>query len=264
MIEEYELYAIRYGTRAGRYKDHFLGGDPHDYPSSVDYFVWVAKGGGKTFVIDTGFTAEDAAARKRTMLRCPVDSLSGLGISAGDITDVILTHLHYDHAGNFGRFPNANFHVQDREMEYATGRYMRFPIPAAAYDVDDITDLVRLNYDGRVSFHSGSEEIAPGISVHRIGGHTAGVQSVRIRTQRGWMVIASDASHFYENFLDYRPYPTCINLADMLDGYSTLRRLADSTDHIIPGHDPLVMKKYPAASKVTEDFIVRLDVAPIG
>ena len=263
MTEEYEVYAIRYGTRAGRYKDHFLGGDPHDHASSVDYFVWVAKGASRTYVIDTGFTAEDAAARNRTMLRCPIESLSALGLSADRISDVILTHLHYDHAGNFGRFANATYHLQDREMEYATGRYMRFPIPAAAYDLDDIADLVRLNYQGRLCFHNGSEEIGPGISVHRIGGHTAGVQCVRICTQRGWMVLASDSSHFYDNFMSYRPYPTCINLADMLDGYSTLRRLADSTDHIVPGHDPLVMKKYPATVQSAEEYIVRLDVAPI-
>ena len=223
MTPEYEVFAIRYGTRAGRRKDRFLGGDPHDEATSVDYYVWVAIGKERTFVIDTGFTAEDATARHRTMLRCPIDTLAVLGVNANNVTDVVLTHLHYDHAGNFGRFPNATFHLQDREMEYATGRYMRFALPAAAYDVDDITDLVRLNYAGKVAFHDGSAEIAPGLSVHRIGGHTAGVQCVRVNTQRGWVVLASDSSHFYDNFLEYRPYATAIDVADMLDGYRTLR-----------------------------------------
>ncbi|OGA38938.1 MAG: MBL fold hydrolase [Betaproteobacteria bacterium RIFCSPLOWO2_12_FULL_62_13] len=261
-MTQYEVFAIRYGTRAGRYKDRFLGGDAHDGPSSVDYFVWVAVGNDKTFVIDTGFTAEDAVARKRTMLRCPIDTMKELGIKAENVTDVVLTHLHYDHAGNFARFPNATLHLQDKEMEFATGRFMQSSIPAAAYDVDDIAELVRLNFSGRLRFHDGAAEIAPGFTVHRMGGHTAGVQCVRVYTRRGWVVLASDSSHFYDNFINYRPYPTVFDLAEMLNGYSTLRQLAATIDHIIPGHDPLVMNKYPPVSRAMEGVIVRLDVQP--
>jgi len=81
----------------------------------MDYFVWVAKGGGRTFVIDTGFNAEVSEKRKRTFLRCPVQALAALGIDANAVEDVILTHLHYDHVGNFDRFPKARFHLQERE-----------------------------------------------------------------------------------------------------------------------------------------------------
>ena len=122
---EYELFAIRYATREARRSDHFIGGDPHDGPMPMDYFVWVARGGGRTFVIDTGFTAEVAQKRKRTFLPRP-DRGAGpaLGIDADTVEDVILTHLHYDHVGNFDRFPKARFHLQERELAYATGRYM--------------------------------------------------------------------------------------------------------------------------------------------
>ena len=85
---------------------------------------------------------------------------------------------------------------------------------------------------------------------------------MRVNTARGIVVLASDTSHFYENFLNYRPYVNVVNQPEMLDGYRTLRRLADSLDHIVPGHDPLVMKKYPALSKATEGLVIRLDVAP--
>src|ERR1700752_4914326 len=89
---EYELFAIRYATRDARRAAHFIGGDPHDGPMPMDYFVWVGRGGGKTFVIDTGFNADVAARRQRTFLRCPVETLGVLGIDPGAIEDVILTH----------------------------------------------------------------------------------------------------------------------------------------------------------------------------
>ena len=123
---DYELFAIRYATRDARRAAHFIGGDPHDGPMPMDYFVWVAKGGGRTFVIDTGFNAEVSERRQRTFLRCPVQALAALGIDANAVEDVILTHLHYDHVGNFDRFPKARFHLQERELVYATGRYMRY------------------------------------------------------------------------------------------------------------------------------------------
>ncbi len=261
-LPQYEVFALRYGTRDARSSSHFLGGDPHDVPMPMDYFVWVAVGPDKTFVIDTGMTQEDAIERKREFLCCPVEMLSEVGIKASAVSDVILTHLHYDHAGNYHKFPNANFHLQDKEMEYATGRFMGYKKAAHSFDMDDVTGLVRMNFAGRMQFHDGESELAPGISVHRLGGHTPGMQCVRVNTARGVVVLASDTSHFYENFMNYRPYVNVVNQTEMLDGYRSLRRLADSLEHIVPGHDPLVMKKYPAMSKATEGLVVRLDVAP--
>jgi glyoxylase-like metal-dependent hydrolase (beta-lactamase superfamily II) len=108
----YELFAIRYATREARRSDHFIGGDPHDGPMPMDYFMWLAKGEGRTFVIDTGFGEEVAERRKRTFLRCPVEALALFDVDPNTVEDVILTHLHYDHVGNFDRFPRARFHLQ--------------------------------------------------------------------------------------------------------------------------------------------------------
>jgi glyoxylase-like metal-dependent hydrolase (beta-lactamase superfamily II) len=258
----YELFALRYATRDGHRRDHFIGGDPHDGPMPMDYFLWVAKSPERVVVIDAGFTAEVAAKRKRTFLRCPIDSLSLIGVDAAAIEDVVLTHLHYDHVGNFHRFPVARFHLQEPEMHYATGRYMRYPRLAHSFEVEDVVGMVRLNFAGRVNMYNGPADLAPGITLHPAPGHSAGLQFVRVHTQRGWVVVASDVTHFYENMETGRPFTTAFHVGEMLEGFDKLRAAAPTPKHIVPGHDPEVMKRYPAVSADLAGIVVRLDVEP--
>jgi glyoxylase-like metal-dependent hydrolase (beta-lactamase superfamily II) len=263
-LPEYEIYAIRYATREARRRDNFIGGDPHDGPMPMDYYTWVALGHSGAYVIDTGFTAAMASARQRSFLRCPVDSLALLGLEAGAVRDVILTHMHYDHVGNFHKFPNARFHLQEREMAYATGKYMRYPRIGHSYHVEDVVGMVRLNFKGRVEMHNGEVELAPGLTLHPTHGHSDGLQSVRIHTKRGWVVLASDATHYYENMGTNRPFTTAFHIGQMLDAYRTLERLAPTPRHIVPGHDPYVIQEYPAAKPALETIVVRLDAEPIA
>jgi glyoxylase-like metal-dependent hydrolase (beta-lactamase superfamily II) len=263
-MTEYELFAIRYATRAATRSANFLGGDAHDGPMPMDYFVWLARSKTRTFVIDLGFTAEVAEKRKRDYIRSPLEGLAKLDVDAAQVEDVVITHLHYDHVGTFDRFPRARFHLQDEEMEYATGRYMRHKRFNHGYEVDDVVGMVRLVYKDRVKFHRGDAELAPGLSVHHVGGHTAGLQCVRVFTKRGWVVLASDTSHYYEHFETDRSFTTVFHVGQTLEGYDILHRLADSPQHIVPGHDPLVMQRYPAPSPELEGIAVRLDVTPLS
>jgi len=259
-LPEYEVYAVKYAHHERRSRENFLGGDPHDAPMPLDYFVWLIRGDGREIVVDTGFSAAMAAKRGRNHLRCPAEGLRLLGVDAARVSDVIITHLHYDHAGNLDLFPAATLHIQDRELNYATGRYMCHECFRGAYEEEDVVSMVRRVYAGRVRFHEGDAEIAPGVSVHLIGGHTMGIQSVRVMTRRGWLVLASDASHFYANMEEERPFPIIWSVAVMVAGYAKLRALAASPQHIIPGHDPLVMARYPALSPDLEGIVARLDV----
>ena len=258
----YELFAIRYATREARRRDHFIGGDPHDGPMPMDYYVWAAVSPSHAFVIDTGFTAETAAKRRRTFLRCPVAALRLIGLDPGAVEHVILTHMHYDHVGNFHLFPRATFHLQEPEMRFATGGSMRHPRLAHSFEVEDVVGMVRLNFAGRVAFYDGAAELAPGIAVHPAPGHSMGLQFVRVHTRRGWVVVASDVTHFYENMESGRPFTTAVNVGDMLEAFGTLAAHAPSKDHIVPGHDPQVMARYPAPSQELDGIVVRLDVAP--
>jgi glyoxylase-like metal-dependent hydrolase (beta-lactamase superfamily II) len=261
-LPEYEVYAIRYATRAAKRSENFVGGDPHDGPMPLDYYVWVAVGPERTFLVDTGFTAEVAATRKREFLRCPIEALGLVGVRADTIADVILTHLHYDHVGNFALLPAATFHLQEAELHYAVGRYMRYDRLKHSYEVDDVVGIVRANYAGRVVFHNGDAELSPGITIHAAPGHSAGLQFVRVHTRRGWVVLASDVTHFYENMERHRPYVTVFHVGGMLEGFDKLRASAPSPEHIVPGHDPLVMQRYRPPRPDLEGIVVRLDEPP--
>lgn len=258
----YELYAIRYATRQGRRQDNFIGGDPHEGPMAMDYFFWLIVGDGRRYVVDCGFTEAVSAARRRDYLRNPVDALKLFGIDAAEVEDVILTHLHYDHVGNFDRFPRARFHLQEPELSYATGRYMRFPFLQHAFELEDVVGVVRLNYGGRVVFYNGDAQLAPGIRLHLAGGHSAGLQFLSVHTARGWVVLASDTTHYYENMDSGRPFTTTFHVGDTLEGYERLRAIASSPEHIVPGHDPLVMQLYPPVSPDLAGIAVRLNVPP--
>jgi glyoxylase-like metal-dependent hydrolase (beta-lactamase superfamily II) len=256
---QYELYALKYAHHPRRASENFIGGDPHDGPMPLDYFVWLIRGEGRDIVVDTGFSRAAAMRRGRQHLRCPAAGLALLGADAATVEDVVITHLHYDHVGNFELFPAANFHLQDREMGYATGRHMGHACFGSAFDVEDVVGMVRRVYAGRVRFHEGDAALYPGISLHLIGGHTLGLQAVRVNTRRGWVVLASDASHLYANMEQERPYPIVWSVGDMIEGYARLRALADSAAHIIPGHDPQVLARYPAPSTALEGIAARLD-----
>ena len=256
----HEIYAVRYAHHDRRSPENFIGGDPHDVLQPLAYFVWAIVGPHGRFVVDTGFDTAMGRKRGRTMLEPIGEGLAAIGIRPDEVADIVVTHLHYDHAGNHDLFPRARYHLQDLEMAYATGRCICHAQIRIPFEVDDVVAMVRKVFDGRVAFHDTDEQLAPGITLHRIGGHSRGLQCVRVRTRRGHVVLASDATHLYAHIDEGRVFPVTYSVAETLEGYRTIRRLADSPDHIIPGHDPQVLDRYPAARPGLENWVVRLDV----
>ena len=258
----HEVYAIRYAHHDRRSPENFLHGDPQDILQPLAYYIWVIVGPHGTFVVDTGFDGQMAARRGRTIVRPVADGLRAVGVAADAVDNVLVTHLHYDHCGNHELFPRARYHLQDIEMAYATGRCMCHAEMRIPFEADDVVAMVRKVFAGRVEFHDGSAQIVPGVTVHHVGGHSKGLQCVRVNTRRGHVVLASDASHLYAHFTEGRVFPITYSVADTLEGYATLRKLAESADHIIPGHDPQVLQRYPAAGPGLDNWVVRLDVQP--
>jgi glyoxylase-like metal-dependent hydrolase (beta-lactamase superfamily II) len=258
----HELYAIRYATAMRRQTDVFIGADAHDGTVPMDYFVWVARNESHTVVIDTGFDALAAERRGRQLLREPGEGLRLLGVDCSQVEHVIITHLHYDHAGNLQLFPRARFYLQEREMAFATGRHMAHPFFAHAYELDAVLSMVRLVYGAQVIFHDGDAEIVPGITVHHVGGHTHGLQVVRVWTRVGWVVVASDAAHYLANMISGRPFPIVADVMQMTLGWNRLQQLATRPEYIVPGHDPIVMQLYTEPEPGLKGVAVRLDAEP--
>lgn len=255
----YEIFAIKYGERVGTRGSIFIGGDPHEAPLAMDYFVWAIRNGERAIVVDTGFSKAEGERRGRTYTQSPADGLRKVGIDPDAVEDVIITHMHYDHAGNLGLFPNARFHIQTTEVAFATGRGITFGVLGHSFTREDTLSVVQATFANRVQYYHGDGEIAPGINVHLIGGHAAGLQCVSVETARGRVILASDVAHYYESFLEEPSFTTHVHMIGMLEGYRTLRRLAPSDSHIVPGHDPLVLQRYPAAAPGLEGMAVRLD-----
>jgi glyoxylase-like metal-dependent hydrolase (beta-lactamase superfamily II) len=252
--------AIRYARHERKAGENFAAPvDAHDLPMPLDYFVWaIHREGHAPVIVDTGFGEQAAAARGRTITRTVREGLQAAGIDHLDVEDVILTHLHYDHAGSLGHFPNARFHVQDAELAFATSRQVCDAPTRAPFDGEPVAELVRKLYADRVVFHDGDEDFAPGIRLHLAPGHTAGLMLVACETARGTVVLASDAAHLYANLTRKLPFPIFVDEGEYRRAQDRALELAGgSLDHLIPGHDPLVLACFPC-----DNDIARVDLAP--
>ena len=259
----YEILALRYAVFTDRlhYQNFILPPDDHASPDPMDFYIFAIRGNGRTIVMDTGFSPESGARRGRTILRTPAQALLDAGINPAEVQDVVLTHMHWDHAGGMEYFPKATFHIQAMEMSYCTGACMCEPFLKRPYDVQDVQSAVAALYSERLKIHDGTVEIAPGITLHLIGGHSGGIQSIRVPTKRGWVVLAGDATHYWRNIRLRNPFPVVYDVGRMLKGFEILNGLADGPDHVIPGHDPLILKSFPRLSGNAE--IVRVDLPPV-
>ena len=257
----WQIHAIKYADRNARTRaDSFIVDDNHDAPHAMDYFMWLLRDGDRVILVDTGYDHAEAKARGRPIRLDPGEALAPFGLRPDDITEIIVTHLHYDHAGGLALFPNAHLHMQEAEMAFATGPCMCHQDVNAPFTAGHICEAVLRLYRGKLTFHDGDSQIADGVTVHCVGGHSKGLQIVRVRTAVGWMVLASDASHYYENFQARKPFPIVVDLQNMLDGFDRLVELASKPELIIPGHDPLVRELFP---EDLDSHICRLDLGPL-
>ncbi|HJP79374.1 MAG TPA: N-acyl homoserine lactonase family protein [Pseudonocardiaceae bacterium] len=225
-----QVKTIRYAWREGVRRDHFIDDERPDEPHPTAYYVWLVSSPGHTVLVDTGMGP--AANRVPGLHRGPpvVDSLRALGVAPESVETVVLTHLHYDHTGGVRDFPRARYILQRSEVDELAESWL-----VDKADVDYLFDSNRLH------LVDGDTEVAPGITVHHVGGHTPGMQVVRVRTDAGHVVVASDASHFHENLRRWRPSPHTYSVPDALRAFERVTELADGPHLILPGHDPAVL-----------------------
>jgi len=249
---QHTVFLLRYAERAADRQQHFYGAiDRPADPMPISYFVWLITGPHGPVLVDTGFTTATARRFGRSYVISPRDAVRAAGADPDRLGTVVLSHLHYDHAGGTADFPAASFVLQDREMEFWTGRHARqvaggLGMPHLVLP-EDVLAVCAANFAGRVRWVDGEAELAPGISVHRVGGHTPGMQVVRVATALGYVVLASDASHFYENIDRGRPFAVLDSVPGALQAFAEVRALASDPSLIIPGHDPAVLGRFPPA-----------------
>ncbi|KAA5831956.1 N-acyl homoserine lactonase family protein [Saccharopolyspora hirsuta] len=260
MAEQFQVYAIRFAHREASVRgEHFYGHDPcalDDWP--ISYYVWLAVSDSRAVLVDAGFTPETAARRgNRDYLASPMDTIRALGVAPDGIGHLVLSHLHYDHSGHAADFPRAEIVLQESELAFWTSRHAGRGQLAHFVEPADVAYLVEQNFAGRVRLVDGVHEVVPGVTAHRVGGHTPGLQVVQVRTAVGDVVLAADASHFYENVERVKPYGVVTYLPAMYDAFDTLHALSDRPELIVPGHDPQVLQRFPAVPGL-EGLAVRI------
>lgn len=258
--EDFAVYAIRFAHRDNSVRgEHFYGHDPRAldaYP--ISYYVWLLVRGEEAVLFDAGFTAETAARRgDRDYLQSPMDGTAALGVPADRVSHLVLSHLHYDHVGHAADFPAARLLLQRDEWDFWTSRHAHRGESAHLSAPADIAYLREQRVTGRLRLLEGEHEVVPGVTAHQLGGHTPGLQVVRVRTAVGHVVLTADAAHFYENIETDRPYGVVNHLPAMYDAFDTIRGLADGPGLIVPGHDPRVMDRYPPVPGL-EGLVVRV------
>ena len=246
----YEVYALKYGERDTTACQFFYRESSHA-PITLHYFVWLILGGPHPILVDTGFLDDDAQARGIRNYITPAAAVERAGVKAADVPVSLITHLHYDHWAGHSLFPSAEFWIQREEVAFWTGRYGSMPAFRGSANVNALAGLVTLNYANRIRIVDGDQDVLPGIRVHRVGGHTAGLQIVTVQTARGTVVLTSDASHFYRNVETRQPVQIITSLPEMLAAFETIHRLAGPQKLIVAGHDPLVADRFkPVADGV--------------
>lgn len=241
----YEVYALKYAERDTTACQFFYREASHA-PITLHYFVWLILGGPQPILVDTGFLEDDARARGIRNYVSPAAVVERAGLKAADVPIALITHLHYDHWAGHSLFPNAEFWIQREEVAFWTGPFGREAAFRSSANVDALSRLVTLNYANRVRIIDGDRTVAPGITLHRVGGHTAGLQIVSVETARGPVVLTSDASHFYRNVETRQPVQIITSLPEMLTAFETIHTLAGPQRLIVAGHDPEVADRFKA------------------
>jgi glyoxylase-like metal-dependent hydrolase (beta-lactamase superfamily II) len=254
----YEVYAIRYGTIPDFSLGGLVAGEDRSRRLDIPVMVWLLKGSdGRIVLVDTGFVRDNLIAqwKVKDFVR-PSDAVVRLGIKPEEVTDIILTHMHWDHAGGTTLFPKAKVWIQKAEYTYYTGDAWQSPRTHGGIEPDDVLALVRLNLDGRLGLVDGdNQRPLPGISCHTGGRHTYASQYVVVNTKSGRTVVASDNVYMYENLDKHVPIAGALDFASNLAAQDRMRTQASDVKLIVPGHDPAVFTRFPSVAP----GIVRID-----
>lgn len=241
----YEVYAVRYGVLPQFRVSGLVAGADTSRRLDIPVVFWVVKAhGGRVFLVDCGFYRQRLIERwKPTGFIKPSEAISGLGLQPSDVTDVVITHMHWDHAGSLDLFPKAAVWIQRDEFTYYTTDAWQAGGVHGGIEPDDVQAVVRANTEGRLRLLAREQEIAPGLEAHQGGCHTHASQFLSVKTEAGTVVLASDNIYLYENLEKQAPIAGADHSCN-LDAQKKILGLASALRLIVPGHDPDMFNRF--------------------
>jgi glyoxylase-like metal-dependent hydrolase (beta-lactamase superfamily II) len=239
-----KVYCLRHAVLFDYPLDGMLRGAPRDQTLDAPIAMCVAKRGSDLLVMDSGYVDEALGERWGVGEYMDYRALfAEIGLSPDQVSHVTLSHLHWDHAGGTGRFPNAKFIIQTRELEYAAGALPHNSMARLAVEAGDVLKLVKLNWEDRVIVVEGDREsILPGVDVYLTPGHTIGTMTVCVATVKGRVCYTSDAVYTYRNLEEDIPLGLAINSAQAVESFKKIRGLLRG-GILVPGHDPALFTR---------------------
>ena len=251
---EYSIDAIRYADSPHDPVADLVIGGPKDETVDTIYAIWLIRGGGRNILFDSGFHRarwfKDWTIKNYLQ---PDKAVALAGVKPEEITDVVISHAHWDHLGGIDLFPKATVWIQREEYRYYTADAWQPGGDHGGIDPEDIQELVRLNTAGRVRLIEGDDvELFPGIRAYTGGRHTFASQYLRVEGHPPF-VLASDNVYLYRNLIEHKPSAT-FSESDYPANLANQKRmieLAGSVDRVIPGHDALQTQKYPTEGRIT-------------
>jgi glyoxylase-like metal-dependent hydrolase (beta-lactamase superfamily II) len=253
----YEVYAIRFGTLPQFQVSSLVAGADRSRRLDIPVMVWLLKGSdGKRILVDSGFYQKRFVDQWKVVnFRTPADAVSAAGVKPEEITDIIISHAHWDHVGGADLFPKATVWIQRDEYNYYLGEAWHARNTHGGIDPQDMAALLKINTEGRLRFVNGDDqEILPGIRCYTGGRHTYASQYVSVQTGGGTAVMTSDNMYLYENMERHVPIAQTLDASSNLAAQDRIRKLASDPSLIVPGHDPAVFDRYPRVS----DDVVRI------
>ncbi len=250
---EYSIQAIRYANSQGDSVADLVMGAPRNETIDTVFVVWLIRGGGRNILFDSGFHREKwfKYFPVTDYLR-PDEAVKLAGVKPDEVTDVVISHAHWDHMGGIDLFPKAIVWIQKDEFRYYTGEAWQADGDHDGIDPEDARELVRLNTEGRLRLVDGDNtEIFPGIRAYTGARHTYASQYLRVEGSPSF-VLASDNCYLYRNLAEHKASAT-FSKADEpanIKNQERMIELAGSMDRIVPGHDALQFRRFPTKGRV--------------
>ena len=250
---DYSIQAIRYANSPGDSVADLVMGAPKEEKIDTIFAIWLIRGGGRKILFDSGFHREQWFKYWTiTDYVRPDDAVRHAGVKPEEITDVVISHAHWDHMGGIDLFPKATAWIQKEEFRYYTGEAWQAGGQHGGIDPEDVKELVRLNTEGRLRLVDGDNvEIFPGIRAYTGGRHTYASQYIRVQGSPSF-VLASDNCYLYRNLAEHKASAT-FSEADHpanIRNQARMIELAGSPDRVVPGHDALQFQKFQTKGRV--------------